>query len=80
MNTFIKFMQNNKVLVHEELYFAKATMEELSAPWFVMAENLSKKIGDKVEKDLTVSYRPWQKIHFFKFIFSNLFILMSYVA
>ena len=67
MNAFIKFMQHNKVLVHEELYFAKSTMEELSAPWFVMAENLSKKIGDEVEKDLTVSCRPWYIMHFFKF-------------
>ena len=48
-------MQNSKPISHEELFMAKSTMEELSAPYFLMQENLSKKKGPDMEKDLTVS-------------------------
>ena len=55
MNRLILFMQNTKVIAHKELFMAKVTMEELSAPFFLMKENMSKKVGPEVEKDLTVS-------------------------
>ena len=34
-------------------------------------ENLLKKIGDEVEKDLTECFRPWYIMHFFTFIYTN---------
>ena len=55
MNIFITFMQNRKVISHEELFWARMTLEELSRPYFLMPEDLSIKTGNEVERDLTVS-------------------------
>ena len=53
----LKTWSANQAVAHEELFMAKVTMEELSAPFFVMRENLSRKMGAEIEKDLTVNLR-----------------------
>ena len=47
------FTQSSSVIVHMELFEAQRAMEELSAPWFVMYDNISKETGSKAAKDLT---------------------------
>jgi len=53
--------QSAQVIAHEELFWGRATIEQLSAPFFLMKENLSKKLGSRGGADLTV--RSLQCLH-----------------
>ena len=55
MDSLTLFMQNAEVIVHEELFHIRATLELLAAPWFVMYDNISKHEGPSQARDLTVS-------------------------
>ena len=55
MKIYSTFSQSETVIAHEELYFGRMTLESLSAPFFVMYDNISKKTGSRGAKDLTVS-------------------------
>ena len=55
LDSLVLFMQNAEVVVHEELFHIRATMELLACPWFLMFENISKFDGPNQAKDLTVS-------------------------
>ena len=55
LDSLVLFMQNAEVVVHEELFHIRATMELLASPWFLMYENISKFDGPMLAKDLTVS-------------------------
>ena len=57
LDSLVVFMQNAEVVVHEELFHIRATMELLASPWFLMFENISKFDGPMQAKDLTVSTR-----------------------
>ena len=55
LDSLVLFMQNAEVVVHEELFHIRATMELLASPWFLMYANISKFDGPMLAKDLTVS-------------------------
>jgi len=56
MKRYSSASQSFGVIAHEELFWGRSTIEQMSAHFFLMHENLSaKKIGSSMVKDLTVS-------------------------
>ena len=56
MKRYSSASQSSGVIAHEELFWGRSTIEQMSAHFFLMHENLSaKKIGSSMVKDLTVS-------------------------
>ena len=49
------FSQSANVIAHEELFWVQSTIEQLRCSYFEMYENISKKVGPRGTKDLTVS-------------------------
>ena len=55
MKNFVLSAQSKKVIAHMELFNARSTIELISAPFFLMAENVSAKDGNRGGSNLTVS-------------------------
>jgi hypothetical protein len=56
MKRYSSASQSSGVIEHEELFWGRSTIEQMSAHFFLMHENLlAKKFGSSMVKDLTVS-------------------------
>ena len=65
MKSFCLHSQSMHVIAHEELFFARMTIEKLQADFFLMKENLSANTTGPGGKDLTVSVMVSQCSHCF---------------
>ena len=58
LRRYCKSSQSTEAIGHEELFMGRQCIELLKSSFFVMYENISRKMGDKGGKDLTVSVTP----------------------
>lgn len=76
MKTYSTASQTSGVIAHEELFWARSTIEAMGAQFFLMYENVSeKRVGGAMEKDLTVSNIAILTLLFLFAIFSLTLIL-----
>ena len=75
MKRYSSASQSSGVIAHEELFWGRSTIEQMSAHFFLMHGNLSaKKIGSSMVKDLTVS----EVVYLFEYILGDSHIQQSY--
>jgi len=73
LRRYCESSQSTQAIGHEELFMGRECIEQLRSSFFVMYENISRKMGDKGGKDLTVSVMPF---HLIFECLSHLFLLL----
>ena len=73
LRRYCKSSQSTEAIGHEELFMGRQCIELLKSSFFVMYENISRKMGDKGGKDLTVSVTPI-------FLCLNIYLICSFFS